>query len=200
MLDVSVRAGILGILDELRDQGLAVLMITHDLSTAARFADRICVMYLGRIVEEGPARRCHRTAAAPVYEGAALRRPSKGSATSRRARDPEGRDAQPDRGSGRAAGSIRVAPSRSTRAARPTRSFACLPASATTGRRASACRRERLLQAARDRALEAPLDVTDPVGPVLRGDDLDDDVVRGPSGAESQVGLGRDRRLRPGIA
>jgi peptide/nickel transport system ATP-binding protein len=55
MLDVSVRAGILGILDELRDQGLAVLMITHDLSTAARFADRICVMYLGRIVEEGPA-------------------------------------------------------------------------------------------------------------------------------------------------
>jgi oligopeptide/dipeptide ABC transporter ATP-binding protein len=55
MLDVSVRAGILGILDELRRRGLAVLMITHDLSTAARFADRICVMYLGRIVEEGPA-------------------------------------------------------------------------------------------------------------------------------------------------
>jgi oligopeptide/dipeptide ABC transporter ATP-binding protein len=56
MLDVSVRAGILSILDELRSGGLAVLMITHDLSTAARFADRICVMYLGRIVEEGPAR------------------------------------------------------------------------------------------------------------------------------------------------
>jgi oligopeptide/dipeptide ABC transporter ATP-binding protein len=56
MLDVSVRAGILAILDELRDRGLAVLMITHDLSTAARFADRICVMYLGRIVEEGAAR------------------------------------------------------------------------------------------------------------------------------------------------
>jgi peptide/nickel transport system ATP-binding protein len=57
MLDVSVRAGILGTLDELRDSGLAVLMITHDLSTAARFADRICVMYLGRIVEEGPAQQ-----------------------------------------------------------------------------------------------------------------------------------------------
>ena len=56
MLDVSVRAGILNLLDRLREDGLGILMITHDLSTAARFADRIAVMYLGRIVEEGPAR------------------------------------------------------------------------------------------------------------------------------------------------
>jgi len=56
MLDVSVRAGVLEILDDLRRRGLAILMITHDLSTAARYADRIAVMYLGRIVEEGPAR------------------------------------------------------------------------------------------------------------------------------------------------
>jgi oligopeptide/dipeptide ABC transporter ATP-binding protein len=55
MLDVSVRAGVLAILSELRAQGLGILMITHDLSTAARFADRIAVMYLGRIVEEGSA-------------------------------------------------------------------------------------------------------------------------------------------------
>ncbi len=55
MLDVSVRAGVLRLLDGLRGGGLAILMITHDLSTAARFADRIAVMYLGRIVEEGPA-------------------------------------------------------------------------------------------------------------------------------------------------
>ena len=55
MLDVSGRAGVLAILSELRSQGLGILMITHDLSTAARFADRIAVMYLGRIVEEGPA-------------------------------------------------------------------------------------------------------------------------------------------------
>ena len=56
MLDVSVRAGVLGVLDELRRRGIAVLMITHDLSTAAQYADRIAVMYLGRVVEEGPAR------------------------------------------------------------------------------------------------------------------------------------------------
>ncbi|HEY3765379.1 MAG TPA: ABC transporter ATP-binding protein [Gaiellales bacterium] len=56
MLDVSVRAGILRLLDELRRKGLAIVMITHDLSTAAHFADRIAVMYLGRIVEEGPAK------------------------------------------------------------------------------------------------------------------------------------------------
>jgi oligopeptide/dipeptide ABC transporter ATP-binding protein len=55
MLDVSVRAGVLAILDDLRRRGLGVLMITHDLSTAAHYADRIAVMYLGRIVEEGPA-------------------------------------------------------------------------------------------------------------------------------------------------
>jgi len=55
MLDVSVRAGVLSLLDLLRDGGLGVLMITHDLSTAAHFADRIAVMYLGRIVEQGPS-------------------------------------------------------------------------------------------------------------------------------------------------
>jgi oligopeptide/dipeptide ABC transporter ATP-binding protein len=56
MLDVSVRAGILDLLDGLRRSGLGILMITHDLSTAAHYADRILVMYLGRIVEQGPAR------------------------------------------------------------------------------------------------------------------------------------------------
>jgi peptide/nickel transport system ATP-binding protein len=57
MLDVSVRAGILSLLDDLRSAGdMAILMITHDLSTAAHFADRIAVMYLGRIVEQGPSR------------------------------------------------------------------------------------------------------------------------------------------------
>lgn len=56
MLDVSLRAGILRLmLDLRRDRGFAYLFITHDLSLAWVFADRIAVMYLGRIVELGPA-------------------------------------------------------------------------------------------------------------------------------------------------
>ena len=57
MLDVSVRAEIINLLSDLRrTRGIAILFITHDLSTVATFADRIAVMYLGRIVEMGPAR------------------------------------------------------------------------------------------------------------------------------------------------
>lgn len=56
MLDVSIRAEILALLGELRRQrDIGMLFITHDLATAALFADRIAVMYLGRIVEIGPA-------------------------------------------------------------------------------------------------------------------------------------------------
>ena len=57
MLDVSIRAEILNLLGALaRKRGIAVVMITHDLSTVAAYADRIAVMYLGRIVEHGPTR------------------------------------------------------------------------------------------------------------------------------------------------
>ncbi|HEY0415190.1 MAG TPA: ABC transporter ATP-binding protein [Gaiellaceae bacterium] len=68
MLDVSVRAGVLALLDSLKRSGLAILMITHDLSTAARFADRIAVMYLGRIVEEGPAAQVVRSPQHPYTQ------------------------------------------------------------------------------------------------------------------------------------
>ncbi len=57
MLDVSVRAEILNLLRELRQKrGISLIFITHDLSTVAYFADRIAVMYLGRIVEIGPTK------------------------------------------------------------------------------------------------------------------------------------------------
>ncbi len=55
MLDVSVRAGILNLLQDLAKlEDIAILMITHDLSTVAAYCDRIAVMYLGKIVETGP--------------------------------------------------------------------------------------------------------------------------------------------------
>lgn len=54
MLDVSVRAEILALLHRLRGEGLGIMMITHDLATACHYADRVAVMYLGRIVEDGP--------------------------------------------------------------------------------------------------------------------------------------------------
>ena len=56
MLDVSVRSGIVRLLSALRERyGLAFVFITHDLSLAWLIADRIAIMYLGRIVETGPA-------------------------------------------------------------------------------------------------------------------------------------------------
>ncbi|MCU0485919.1 MAG: ABC transporter ATP-binding protein [Anaerolineales bacterium] len=55
MLDVSIRAEILHLLRDLeRRRGISVIFITHDLGTVAYFADRVAVMYLGRIVEVGP--------------------------------------------------------------------------------------------------------------------------------------------------
>ncbi len=56
MLDVSIRAEILNLLLELqREKGVSILLITHDLATSAYLADRIAIMYLGRIVELGTA-------------------------------------------------------------------------------------------------------------------------------------------------
>ncbi len=55
-LDVTIQAQILALLDRLRRQrGMGLLFITHDLALVRLLAERVCVMYAGRVVESGPA-------------------------------------------------------------------------------------------------------------------------------------------------
>ncbi|HEX2127057.1 MAG TPA: ABC transporter ATP-binding protein, partial [Thermoleophilaceae bacterium] len=56
-LDVTVQAQILALLDRLREElGMALVIVTHDLGVIARTAERVAVMYAGRIVERAPTR------------------------------------------------------------------------------------------------------------------------------------------------
>lgn len=58
MLDVSIRASILDLLNMLQEElDLSILYISHDLSLLKHVCDRIIIMYLGKIVEQGPAQR-----------------------------------------------------------------------------------------------------------------------------------------------
>ncbi len=68
-LDVSIQAGVLNLLDELQAElGLSYLFVSHDLSVVRHIADRIAVMYLGRIVETGLADDLFDAAAHPYTQ------------------------------------------------------------------------------------------------------------------------------------
>src|SRR5436190_47574 len=69
-LDVTIQAQILELLNELRkNRELAVLLITHDLGVVAEVADRVAVMYTGRIVEESPVEELFARPKHPYTEG-----------------------------------------------------------------------------------------------------------------------------------
>ena len=69
-LDVTVQAEVLDLLRDLRRQfGLSLLLITHDLGVVAEMADRVAVMYCGRIVEEAPTAQLLTAPAHPYTRG-----------------------------------------------------------------------------------------------------------------------------------
>ncbi len=69
-LDPTLQAQILGLLHGMsRSNGLALLIISHDLALVANYADRVAVMYHGRLVESGPAREVFARPAHPYIRG-----------------------------------------------------------------------------------------------------------------------------------
>ncbi|MGY0794165.1 ABC transporter ATP-binding protein [Azospirillum argentinense] len=79
-LDVTIQAQILGLIDELRrEQGTAVVFITHDLGVVSGYVDRVLVMYAGRKVEERDTRNLFADPRHPYTRGLIAAQPRAGS-------------------------------------------------------------------------------------------------------------------------
>ena len=71
-LDVTVQAQIMALLQELQEERqMGLILITHDLGVVADVADRIAVMYAGRLVETATVHELYAVAGAPLHPGAA---------------------------------------------------------------------------------------------------------------------------------
>ena len=89
-LDVTVQAQVMDLLAELqREYHMGLILITHDLGVVADVADKIAVMYAGRIVETAPVHEIYKAPGAPVHQGPAGLDPAPG---------PEGPGALRDQG------------------------------------------------------------------------------------------------------
>jgi peptide/nickel transport system ATP-binding protein len=85
-LDVMVQAQVLTLLKRLvRERGVGLILISHDLSVLASTCDRVAVMYAGRVVEQGPGHRLFADAAHPYAQALAGAFPVIGDLASRRA-------------------------------------------------------------------------------------------------------------------
>jgi oligopeptide transport system ATP-binding protein len=77
-LDVTIQAQILDLLAQLREErGLSILLITHNMGVVAETCDRVAVLYVGHVVEEGPTREIFKAMKHPYTRGllAAIPRP-----------------------------------------------------------------------------------------------------------------------------
>jgi peptide/nickel transport system ATP-binding protein len=90
-LDVTIQAQILDLLRELqKSYGLALLLITHDLGVVAEMADRVVVMYAGRVVEEAPVAELFANPRHPYTRGLLASLPRSGASDTRRLRAIDG--------------------------------------------------------------------------------------------------------------